>query len=53
MIYQNPLAQPGDVADWRMEGEASVSFPDGRMRLEGARDPGPDGDESLKPPVLR
>jgi hypothetical protein len=39
LIYTNPLAKPDDVAAFRMEGEAAVSFPMGRMRLEGTRDP--------------
>tara|TARA_Y100000590_G_scaffold295040_1_gene332526 strand:+ start:353 stop:502 length:150 start_codon:yes stop_codon:yes gene_type:complete len=32
IIYQNPLSQPTDVADWVMEGDDVVSFPMGRMR---------------------
>ncbi len=39
LIYENPLARPEDVAGFRMEGEGAVSFPLGRMRLEGTRDP--------------
>jgi len=38
-IYENPLATPADVADWRMEGDGARSFPLGRMRMEGTRDP--------------
>lgn len=34
LIYSNPLASPVDVADFRMEGRAAVSFPQGRLRLE-------------------
>ncbi len=45
-IYSNPLAQPADLDGWRMEGEGKVSFPNGRMRLEGTRDPGPDTDQA-------
>ena len=37
-IYANPLAKPEHVADFRMEGEAAVTFPLGRMRLESVRD---------------
>lgn len=37
-IYQNALATPADIAGWRMEGEAAVSFPRGRMRMENLRD---------------
>lgn len=39
LIYENPLASPKDVRDFRMEGDGAVSFPLGRMRLEGTRDP--------------
>lgn len=39
VLYSNPLAGPNDVAGWRMEGDGAVSFPCGRMRLEGTRDP--------------
>ncbi|MBD3244026.1 MAG: DUF1961 family protein [Chitinivibrionales bacterium] len=38
-IYVNALATQDDVAEWRMEGDGAVSFPLGRMRLEGKRDP--------------
>lgn len=44
-IYANPLAQASDIAGWRMEGEGKVTFPHGRMRMEGTRAPGPEGDE--------
>lgn len=33
-IYRNPLRSPSGVAGFRLEGEARVSFPEGRMRLE-------------------
>jgi hypothetical protein len=39
LIYDNPLAGPGDVVGWRLEGEASITFPNGRMRIENLRDP--------------
>jgi hypothetical protein len=39
LIYENPLARPEDVADWRMEGPGTYSFPLGRMRLESTGDP--------------
>jgi hypothetical protein len=45
MNYHNSLSSPADVAEWRMEGEASVSFLERRMRLQGTRDPGSDTDE--------
>jgi hypothetical protein len=40
LIYENALAAPEDVEDFVLEGEAAVSFPAGRMRLESVRDPG-------------
>ncbi|MHA6484929.1 DUF1961 family protein [Paenibacillus sp. strain BS8-2] len=40
LIYHNPLAAPEDVADFIMEGQAAVTFPLGRMRLENLLDPG-------------
>lgn len=39
LIYENPLASEQDVRDFILEGEAAVSFPLGRMRLESVRDP--------------
>ena len=39
LIYANPLATPGDVAEFRLEGDAAISFPQGRMRMENTRDP--------------
>jgi hypothetical protein len=38
-LYDNPLREMADVKDFRLEGEAAVSFPLGRMRLENRRDP--------------
>ncbi|CAM3403604.1 DUF1961 domain-containing protein [Paenibacillus lupini] len=38
VIYNNPLQTAGDVREFRMEGDAAVSFPMGRMRLESTRD---------------
>lgn len=37
-IYRNSLATPEQIASFRMEGEAVVTFPLGRMRLESIRD---------------
>lgn len=37
-IYANPLAKPEHVTGFRMEGEAAVTFPLGRMRLESVLD---------------
>lgn len=39
LIYRNDLASPADVEGFVMEGEAKVTFPEGRMRLENALDP--------------
>lgn len=38
-LYANPLGGMEDVDGWRMEGDGAVSFPQGRMRLEGTRAP--------------
>lgn len=40
LIYENPLSGPQDVERFRMEGDAAVTFPLGRMRLESVRDEG-------------
>ena len=37
-LYRNPLAAESDVRGFRLEGEARVTFVNGRMRLENARD---------------
>jgi len=39
VIYENPLERPSDVDDWIMEGDAAVTFPRDRMRMENLRDP--------------
>jgi hypothetical protein len=39
LIYENPLACADDIAGFRLEGDAAVSFPQGRMRMENRRDP--------------
>lgn len=39
LIYENPLRSCEDVRAFRMEGEAAVTFPLGRMRMENRRDP--------------
>jgi hypothetical protein len=39
LIYHNPLAEWKDVQDFRMEGQAAVSFPLNRMRMENKLDP--------------
>jgi hypothetical protein len=33
VLYENRLACSTDVSDWRMEGQAAVSFADNRLRL--------------------
>jgi hypothetical protein len=38
-LYDNPLRDMTDVKDFKLEGDAAVSFPLGRMRLENKRDP--------------
>jgi hypothetical protein len=38
-LYQNPLASAADVAGFRLEGQAAMSFPLGRLRLENVLDP--------------
>ncbi len=37
--YENPLACLEDVAGFRLEGDAHITFHNGRMRMEHARDP--------------
>ncbi len=44
-LYENPLGSAADIADFRMEGPGTVSFPRGRMRLESTLDPGPETDK--------
>jgi hypothetical protein len=44
LLYENPLASAADIADFRMEGPGTASFPRGRMRLESTADPGADTD---------
>lgn len=39
LIYSNPLASAADIEAFRVEGEAAVSFPMNRMRLESTRAP--------------
>lgn len=38
LIYENPLSAAKDVEGFRLEGDAAVTFPQGRMRLESTRD---------------
>jgi hypothetical protein len=39
-LYENPLTDPTDVVGFKLEGDAAVTFPQGRMRMENRRDPG-------------
>ena len=39
LLYENPLDRPDAITDWIMEGDAAVTFPRGRMRMENAHDP--------------
>lgn len=38
IIYDNPLATREQMSSFRLEGEAAITFPLGRMRLESTRD---------------
>lgn len=40
LIYENSLACAGNIKDFVLEGQAKISFPDGRMQLENAMDAG-------------
>lgn len=40
LIYENPLNTPDTVKDFILEGEAKISFPNGKMQLENALDEG-------------
>jgi len=39
LLYQNPLASPGDIAGFRLEGRAQISFEAGAMEMKSS--PGP------------
>lgn len=39
LIYSNSLQKPSDTAGFHLEGDAAVSFPQSRMRMENRRDP--------------
>ncbi|CAN5385611.1 YesU family protein [soil metagenome] len=39
LIYENPLTNNGDIADFVMEGDAVLSFLNGRLRMENTLDP--------------
>lgn len=38
LLYENPLAAAADIEAFRLEGDAAITFPRGRMRLENAYD---------------
>ena len=40
LIYDNPLSSTSDIEGFRLEGDAAITFPNGRMRMENRRDPG-------------
>jgi len=42
LIYDNPLADQTGVSSFVLEGDASVTFPKERMRMENLRDPSED-----------
>lgn len=39
LLYNNPLKSEKDIEGFKMEGEARVHFPEGRMRMENLLDP--------------
>ena len=39
LIYSNPLSKETDIKNFVLEGEAIISFPNGRMRMENALNP--------------
>lgn len=39
LLYENALADADQIADFRLEGPAVLSFPNGRLRMENALDP--------------
>ena len=38
LLYDNPLASEANIDGFRMEGDAAVTFPRGRMQMENCRD---------------
>ncbi len=47
LVYRNPLASDHDLKGFRAEGDAASSFPRGRWRLEGLRDPSEGQDANI------
>ena len=39
LLYENKLESKLDIKDWILEGDACISFPEGRLRLENKRTP--------------
>jgi hypothetical protein len=39
LLYENPLSRPDDVADWTVEGNAALTFPQDRLRMDSRDDP--------------
>ncbi len=39
LIYDNPLSREADLKDFRLEGQAVCTFPEGKLRLENALNP--------------
>lgn len=39
LLYENPLAASDDILEWTLEGNAAITFPKGRMRMENTDDP--------------
>lgn len=42
ILYENPLACVTDIEEFRVEGDACITFPRGRMRMEQAYDRDPE-----------
>lgn len=39
LLYENSLEEPADIEDWILEGDAAITFPRGRMRMESRYGP--------------
>ena len=39
LIYENPLSSSSDIKDCRLEGEAKLTFENGRLRMQNKLDP--------------
>jgi len=39
VLYANPLSSPADIAEFRVEGDAALTFPRGCLRMENSRPP--------------